>query len=68
MVNTMLTSIIGLIMGIIIFQKYSHAVAPSTSAASFSAGGTDWSAARKSIICTPDCHVILKILSITMVR
>ena len=41
MVKMTLTRIMGLIMGTVIFQKDSHAVAPSTLAASYRLPGMD---------------------------
>ena len=58
-VYTVLTRIIGVSSGKVIFQKLSHFVAPSTFAASNIAGSMERSADRKIRICTPEELTIL---------
>ena len=55
-VYTRLDRIIGEMYGKVIFQKNSHAVAPSMLAASFAEGGMVWSAERKISIWIPEFH------------
>ena len=59
MVYTLFTRIIGLIIGKVIFQKFSQAVAPSMLDASYREGAMDCSPARNIRICTPEAVMMV---------
>jgi len=54
--------IMGAIIGTVIFQKFSHAVAPSIADASYREDDMLCSAARKMIVWIPVCHNRSKML------